>query len=579
MTDNHLLLYRLAELMLKHEQHILPVDLLFDDEQIGDFVKSIQIDSPYQQMLIEGVLNESVRDEELYVCFTIEGYFHYVLSEVIADLVSSEDPKEVLTLVINSKLNGAKSGLEEYLNKCAMYNNESAIFSFIKFFPEHALISIKSFALMLTINDKDYVLKRLFQNPANSNIELLVAILNFLYLNNPIANIELQKELLNYSFLSENESSKKIYIDALNNTDIRSIDINNVLEITSEDAILEFNINISKMDLFRKLNKYNYIDIIINKNINLMHKLKLENIRNEVITFYDRMSVYYAEIGKYLLALEASKNALKYSDEDDNDHGVLLNNIALRYMELGMFNEAYLHLDMSLSIDLKKYGKYSRNVASRYGNIGFFNLEKSNYTVAIEYLRKAIEIDRSILGENDEIIATRLINLAEALRNIHKIDEALHCICKARDIDLRNYGPFHPMMAYTYNLEASIYEEIGNSDLFIASINKSIEINRLFQNGINDKLNRDLNKLGVHFAKLGKYEEAITALLQADAVEEKLFANSPELRIITWLNICKVYMKAGNKEKLNLFLNFILGLPEDVKEEYSIYINDLIHVN
>ena len=83
MTDNHLLLYRLAELMLEHEQHVLPVDLLFDDDLIGDFVKSIQIDSPYQQMLIEGVLTESVRDEKLYVSFTVEGYFHFVLGEVI----------------------------------------------------------------------------------------------------------------------------------------------------------------------------------------------------------------------------------------------------------------------------------------------------------------------------------------------------------------------------------------------------------------------------------------------------------------------------------------------------------------
>lgn len=61
MTTNLLLLYHLAELMFEHEQHLLPVDLLFDDEQIGDFVKSIQIDSPYQQMLLEGVLTESVR--------------------------------------------------------------------------------------------------------------------------------------------------------------------------------------------------------------------------------------------------------------------------------------------------------------------------------------------------------------------------------------------------------------------------------------------------------------------------------------------------------------------------------------
>jgi hypothetical protein len=70
MTSNQLLLYRIAELMLEHELHILPVDLLFDDSQIGDFVKSIQIDSPYQQMLLEGVLTESVREEKLFVSFT-----------------------------------------------------------------------------------------------------------------------------------------------------------------------------------------------------------------------------------------------------------------------------------------------------------------------------------------------------------------------------------------------------------------------------------------------------------------------------------------------------------------------------
>jgi hypothetical protein len=42
--------------MLQKEHTSLLVDALFDDEQIGDEVKSIQIDSPYQQMLLEGVL-------------------------------------------------------------------------------------------------------------------------------------------------------------------------------------------------------------------------------------------------------------------------------------------------------------------------------------------------------------------------------------------------------------------------------------------------------------------------------------------------------------------------------------------
>ena len=115
MTDNHLLLYRIAELMLEHEQHVLPVDLLFDDEQIGDFVKSIQIDSPYQQMLLDGVLTESVKDEKLFVSFTVEGYFHYVLGEVIYNQNEGQGAEVLKQIVEENKLIGAKEGVEQCL--------------------------------------------------------------------------------------------------------------------------------------------------------------------------------------------------------------------------------------------------------------------------------------------------------------------------------------------------------------------------------------------------------------------------------------------------------------------------------
>ncbi len=115
MTSNQLLLYRLAELMLEDEQHLLPVDLLFDDEQIGDFVKSIQIDSPYQQMLLEGVLTESVQDEKLFVSFTVEGYFHYVLGEVIYHRTEGLGAEALKQIIEENKLNGAKEGVEQCL--------------------------------------------------------------------------------------------------------------------------------------------------------------------------------------------------------------------------------------------------------------------------------------------------------------------------------------------------------------------------------------------------------------------------------------------------------------------------------
>jgi len=115
MTSNHLLLYRLAELMLNHDQHILNVDMLFEDEQIGDFVKNIQIDSPFQQNLADGVLTEIVENEELRVSFTVEGYFHYVLGEVIYKQNENKGPEILKQIIEKKSLKGATAGVEQCL--------------------------------------------------------------------------------------------------------------------------------------------------------------------------------------------------------------------------------------------------------------------------------------------------------------------------------------------------------------------------------------------------------------------------------------------------------------------------------
>ena len=166
MTDNHLLLYRLAELMFEHEQHILPVDLLFDDEQIGDFAKSIQIDSPYQQMLLEGVLTESVRDEKLYVSFTVEGYFHFVLGEVIFNRTEGLDAEGLKHIVEENKLNGVKKGVEQCLIRDVEKEDFKRLFRLIDFGGESLDLSIAplaaSFSSVISIIKKreEILLKR-----------------------------------------------------------------------------------------------------------------------------------------------------------------------------------------------------------------------------------------------------------------------------------------------------------------------------------------------------------------------------------------------------------------------------------
>jgi tetratricopeptide (TPR) repeat protein len=575
MTSNHLLLYRIAEIMFEHQRHFLPVDLLFDDEQIGNFVKSIQIDSPYQQMLFDGVLTESVREEKLFVSFTVEGYFHYVLGEVIYNQTIGKGPECLKQIVEENKLNAIKPGLEQFFIKCAINENESVIIDLIDLLPNNLDLIVKAFVLLIVNIEKKKVLDSLFEKVTDNDLLLLIEVLN--YINNYIPQIliEFENELLQYKFLSEKDIFKKSYIEALRNVSTENIDLKFIDKISSSDFDIEFEINIVKINLYFKLNKFRLAEKTIKRNLFILKKIKSNNRRNIVKMFFNNISTYYSEIGNYNLAIDASKKALTFSDKNQTDFGILTNNLALRYIEIDKYDEAENYLNTALSFDLNKFGNYSENVASRYGNFGLFNIKKGNYLEAINYLILALKIDKSLFGNEDDIIATRLINLSEAYRNTNQIEEALNCIYEARKIDIINYGAMHPMISYSYNIEAHIYSQLGDFDKAIQTINKAIEINNLFQNGINDKLNRDYNFLGAIYFKSGNLNKALSCFHEADKIESSLFCDSPELRIVTWLNICKIYLKIEDRHNLEIYLNMINALPEDIRKEYSSYIKDL----
>ena len=83
MLPKETLLYRLTELMFEKQQTFLLLDELYEDEIISPFVRNIQIDSPYQQLVFEGVLSQFNHQNEIVVSFTIEAYFHFLLGEII----------------------------------------------------------------------------------------------------------------------------------------------------------------------------------------------------------------------------------------------------------------------------------------------------------------------------------------------------------------------------------------------------------------------------------------------------------------------------------------------------------------
>ena len=94
MSPKETLLYRLTELMFEKQQTFLLLDELYEDEVISSFVWNIQIDSPYQQLLFDGVLSQYNHQNEIVVSFTIEAYFHHLLAnaEIRKERIGVNDP-------------------------------------------------------------------------------------------------------------------------------------------------------------------------------------------------------------------------------------------------------------------------------------------------------------------------------------------------------------------------------------------------------------------------------------------------------------------------------------------------------
>jgi tetratricopeptide (TPR) repeat protein len=348
MTSNHLLIFRLAELMLEHEQHILPVDLLFDDEQIGDFVKSIQIDSPYQQMLLEGVLTESVKDEKLFVSFTVEGYFHFVLGEVINDRTDGSGAVALKLIVEENKLNGVKEGVEQCLIRDVQKDELNRLIGLI---------------------DADDLFGEICVYP------ILVSLKSRLVFKNKKSDISKVKELFKRLFLNKTKNDYKVIYDAL--LLAKKMDLHDLTK-----SITLCLVSFVKFDS-------PFAVELVSKALEFLvvHKLRI-NIIGKIIEWINQNRP------RGILLLELNSR------------------IANSYEIFEFYDKAEEYYKKCLKYELNRFGYYHIYTSTSYNQLGLLKLNKGKTKSALHFFQKAFEIRSKILDESHFEITNSLHNIA-----------------------------------------------------------------------------------------------------------------------------------------------------------------------
>ncbi|MHA8067575.1 tetratricopeptide repeat protein [Aquirufa sp. ROCK2-A2] len=489
MTDNHFLLFRVAELMLEQEQHVLPVDMLFDDNQIGDFVKSIQIDSPFQQMLLEGVLTESVREEKLYVGFTVEGYFHYILGEVIFKQTEGCGAEVLKQMVEGNKLNGLKEGIEQCLIRDVNQNDLSRLMWLIDSGGDlldlcakplaHSFLNIKG-----QINSEEELTKaysdqisrvtnELFADPTDNDTEALSRAINYLE--------ETQKN--NVLALVYHQINELIVP-----TDLKKA----IIYVKSIEYIPEYD----------RINK-----------LQSLEDYQLNEESDLASTFYNSLGQQFYFVGNYEKAIDFYKKSLHINialhGEVHSSTGLTYNNFGLIMFDQYEFDKAFEFYEKSLSIRLKFHGNHHPSIGQTYNNLGTVCGEKGEYDKAIDYFEKSLAIRVKIHGNQHTLSVNTYNNLGAAWSDKGQFEKAFKYLKKALSTYIIVHGDHHPRTANAYNNLGSAFERKGDYDSALENFEKSLHIRLNVLGNQHSTTGESYNSLGSAFRGKGDYDSAL----------------------------------------------------------------------
>ncbi len=472
MTYNHLLLYRLAELMLEHEQHILPVDLLFDDDKIGDFVKSIQIDSPYQQMLLEGVLTESVKDEKLFVSFTVEGYFHYVLGEVLHDDERLNDPKTLTVLLESNRLTGLKEGIEQCILFDIRNHNYSRLFGMIDLggivlecceFPLAFAFNFQSNSgkniddlNLLREQQIDFILTLLLADFTENDLLVLKSSLLKLY---NLQQIKVMKSIYRkvFQYLKPKDKlSLELYIKCIQYLEKSDVSLAlNIIDNSYKDIIADDNIEFYLKIVFQynRLGDYSkslhyllHCESVVNEGISVDYKVE-SKLHSALATVYFNLEDYDKSLGFWDSSI---RTLLNISDKTPMELGSRYNNKATTLMVLRRYDDAAKYFSLAFELQSKNYGLSHVSITNYYTNIAVLYSRKRDFQMARTMYEKSLELRKRIFGENHEQVANNYNGLGVTLGKMGDMKGAMGFLMKALEIQLVIFGEIHPEPALTY---------------------------------------------------------------------------------------------------------------------------------
>jgi len=227
----------------------------------------------------------------------------------------------------------------------------------------------------------------------------------------------------------------------------------------------------------------------------------------------------------------------------------LYHRIGWSYKDLGNYSKAMEYYVKALEIKESKLGKDHPDTAATYCGIALVYNNMGDYDKALKYYEKALEISESKLGKDHPETATTYNNIALVYNAMGDYDKALEYYGKALEISESKLGKDHPETATTYNNIALVYKAKGDYDKALEYYGKALEIKE-------SKLGKDhpstattYNNIALVYDDMGDYDKALEYYEKDRKISESKLGKDHPSTATTYNNMASVYRAKGDYNK------------------------------
>jgi tetratricopeptide (TPR) repeat protein len=229
--------------------------------------------------------------------------------------------------------------------------------------------------------------------------------------------------------------------------------------------------------------------------------------------------------------------------------GVLDDELGNIYRHLGEYSKALLWLEKAININEKVLGLEHPLTATSHNNIGLVYQAKGEYDKALEYHKKALAIYEKVLDLEHPSIAISYNNIAAVYQVKGEYDKALEYYKKASVIKKKVLGLEHPLTATSYNNVGEIYRIKGEYDKALEYFKKSLAISEKALELEHPNIAISYNNIGLVYDSKREYDKALEYHKKSLAIREKVLGLEHPSVAISYNNIGAIYRAKEEYDK------------------------------